>query len=86
MKFKDIECNMQEAKIKVGAKVSISPRAVVCVGKYYDWVSVGLGATGNVLEIQYNELDRVAEARVLLSGARRHSYWFYLDDLTEVEN
>lgn len=74
-----------KAKIRIGNKVLINPNAVVCVGKYYDWVSVGLGAKEKVLEIEYNELDKVMGARVLLSGTKRRSYWFYLDDLTKVE-
>jgi len=74
-----------QKKIKVGDKVLVNPNAGVCVGKYYDWVSVGLGTTGKVLEIEYNELDKVMEARVLLSGTKRSSYWFHLDNLTKIE-
>ncbi len=73
--------NLQREKIKVSDKVSINSSAVVCVGKYYDWVTTGVGAEGKVLEIAYNETDRVEEVKVRLSGTKR-SYWFYLEDLT----
>lgn len=72
--------------IKPGDIVSINPNAVVCVGRHYDWVSVGQGAKGKVTQIEYNELDRVMEARVRIEGTK-WSYWFYLDDLArEDEN
>ena len=67
-------------KAKIGDVVSINPNAVVCVGNYYDWVSVGNGAKGKVTEVKHNPFDNVLEAKVRLYGTKR-SYWFYLDDL-----
>lgn len=68
--------------IKVGDTVSINPYAVVCVGRHYDWVSVGKGAKGKVMEIEYNIVNKTLEARVRICETE-WSYWFYLDDLTK---
>lgn len=67
-------------KVKVGDTVSINPNAVVCLGDYYDWVSVGNSAKGKLMEIKYNPIDNIREARVRFQGTK-WSYWFYLDDL-----
>lgn len=70
-------------RLKIGDEVSISPHAVV-LPRRDEYVSVGYGASGTILEIQDNNVDKVIEARVRLTRTKR-SYWFYLDDLVPKE-
>lgn len=70
-------CEM--TRLKIGDEVLINPHAVV-LPQRDEYVAVGYGASGTILEIEDNDVDGVIEAKVRLRGTER-SYWFYLDDL-----
>ena len=70
-------CEM--TRLKIGDEVLINSHAVV-LPRRDEYVPVGCGASGTILEIEHNDVDIVMEAKVRLTGKER-SYWFYLDDL-----
>ena len=72
-----MRCEMTQ--LRIGDEVLINPHAVVCLGRD-EYVAVGYGANGTILEIEDNDVDGVIEANVRIRGTKR-SYWFYLDDL-----